>query len=181
MASFIQSYEQLESLADLNGLSILQIERRSEVIEDNTMDPEEWKYRSFDGFLGKDEHFKEIIKRDWKTVTEMGCSHKELAHHLKEILDLVERTRKSLNAGVMTPIQVEYAARNFPKQSFHVTHQLYSGYQFSLFYNPKVTGSEFNTKWNEEYCIQNLNTKLQLKVAGNSQVGIVECILTVID
>ena len=45
---------------EINGLLIDLIEARAKPIQDNTTDTE-WKYRSFDGFLGQSERFYQVI------------------------------------------------------------------------------------------------------------------------
>ena len=58
MSRFIANDSEIDSLGSINGISIAQIEARSVPIDDNTSDPHEWKYRSFDGFLNEGESLK---------------------------------------------------------------------------------------------------------------------------
>jgi hypothetical protein len=51
----------IDTWTEINGITIEQIEKRAKPIGDNTADVE-WRYRSFDGFLGMDESLKGVIK-----------------------------------------------------------------------------------------------------------------------
>ncbi len=175
-----KSLEEIDTVCVINGLPIDQIEKRSMPLQDKTRDPEEWRFRSFDGFLAENEKFKDVVKADWKTVQLLGTSHHELASNIRDLLALVESKRTTENLGVMTSITVDFTAhissQTCKSQRLHVSHQLYNGYQYSLFYNSNNETSLSNTKWYEEYLIQNMESKLSVKIAGNGTVGIVECI-----
>ncbi len=43
-------------------------------------------FRSHKGFLSEGEHFKDVLKSDWKTVQALGTTHIELANHIKAII-----------------------------------------------------------------------------------------------
>lgn len=176
----IHSIKEIEILREVNGIAIEQIEKRGLPIHDNTTDVE-WRFRSFDGFLAENESFKKILMDDWNLVQQLGVNNAELALHLKNIIQSVEEKRKSDNLGLMTPITVTYQAKSKhisakKAQQFHVTHQLFNGYQYSLFTNSEVEDSPLNSKWNEEYIVQNTETHLQIKMAGNAKYGIVQFI-----
>lgn len=161
---FLISLEEIDKIQFINGISIEKIELRAKPISDNLKDPKEWKFRSFDGFLGEKETFKERLKKDWKIIENIGVTHKELANHLKKILYLTEQKRKEEKLGEMTEISIEYYG-----QPFLISRQLFHDYQYSLFYNydnSKYENSELNTKWKEEYHILHKNLNLSIIVAG---------------
>lgn len=58
----------IDSWTEINGIPIEQIEKRGKPIGDNTTDAE-WRYRSFDGFIGKEESFKTLIKNVRKQLS----------------------------------------------------------------------------------------------------------------
>lgn len=65
---------------------------------------------------------------------------------------------------------------SFEPQELEVSHQLFNGFQYSLFWNTEKENSPYNSCWNEEYIITNLKLALTVKVAGNWQVGLVDYI-----
>ena len=74
MATSIASYEAIEKLTHINGLSIERIELRARP-----------RGMATSGFIGADESFKEVLQRDWKTVEALGTTHIELAERIREI------------------------------------------------------------------------------------------------
>lgn len=70
----INSYDGIDRLDNINGVSIEEIQRRG-------------KDRAYvvSRFLGSEENFKDVLKQDWKTVQDLGLTHLELAEHLKYI------------------------------------------------------------------------------------------------
>lgn len=74
MAEYIKRYEDEKKIQEINGVAFSLIEARGRP----------GKY-STTGFLGKNENFKNVLDKDWKTVYELGFTHIELADHLQMI------------------------------------------------------------------------------------------------
>jgi O-acetyl-ADP-ribose deacetylase (regulator of RNase III) len=74
MAAQISSYESIDQLKALNGVSIEEIEKRAR--------PDA---QSECGFLGKNEKLKDVLKADWHTVEALGTTHTELADEITAI------------------------------------------------------------------------------------------------
>jgi len=177
----IRTLDDLESLETINGLSLKEIETRARPIDDNTTDPQNWKYRSFDGFLGHDEFFKQIIREDFHTLQKLGSNADMMSECLKKIILIVQEKRTQENLGMMTPVTIDFTFENlgfktFPTQKLTVTRQMFSGFQYSLFWNEDPLENELNTSWNEDFVIENTTNHLKVKVAGNEQVGLVDYI-----
>eukprot|EP01126_Amoeba_proteus_P021547 TRINITY_DN218_c0_g1_i45.p1 TRINITY_DN218_c0_g1~~TRINITY_DN218_c0_g1_i45.p1 ORF type:complete len:102 (-),score=9.83 TRINITY_DN218_c0_g1_i45:332-637(-) len=66
-SSKIASISDVESLSQINGLPITEIERRARALLDKTEDPTCWRCRSSSGFLGPGQSFKEVLLKDWCT------------------------------------------------------------------------------------------------------------------
>lgn len=84
MAIDIASFEDIDRLTSINGVSIETIEKRARPGQDATS-----------GFLGENESFKEVLKQDWLTVQKLGTTHIELAEHLKCIINVAQKNSKS--------------------------------------------------------------------------------------
>ena len=126
----------------------------------------------------------------------MGTTHIHLATLLRRIISRVEDIRRDRRYGPMTTVRIVYQQRSnnedgdvqerreedgidgkrlldksgnlHPPQALTISRQTFSGYQFSLFFNPSNTSSlpELNTKWNEEYTIRNEESGMELKVTS---------------
>lgn len=70
----IDSYEAIDSLEQLNGTMIPEIEKRAR--------PGAY---AITGFLGKKESLKDVLKTDWKVVQNLGTTHIELADQIDDI------------------------------------------------------------------------------------------------
>jgi hypothetical protein len=66
----------------INSLPLTEIERRAKPLQDKTTDPT-WRYRCFDGFIGENEKFLDIISNDTKSLTKYGVDHTDVAKMLK--------------------------------------------------------------------------------------------------
>ncbi|GAM25789.1 hypothetical protein SAMD00019534_089640, partial [Acytostelium subglobosum LB1] len=148
----LKSLKDIDDMNQVNGLTIDEIERRARRISDNTTDTQ-WRYRSFEGYLGPNESLKDRIKKDWllldqwnDTMNKKKITHVDVAHYLNDIIKQCEDTRTKHQYGPMTPITIDY---NVPEelrcdgdgdqqqhqQRLTITKQLFNGYQYSLFYN----------------------------------------------
>jgi hypothetical protein len=172
------SIDDIDACDGINGLTIEEIERRAAPLPDKTQDSS-WKCRSYEGFIGHGESFKELIKRDWQTVEQLRTTHQEIANNLKRLIDLVEETRNNENYGPMRAVTLQFlpsfANYNVEPQTLVVEHFIYNGYQQSLFYNENES-SNLNTMWNEDYLITNEALSLSIKIAGNTSQGIIKYI-----
>lgn len=126
-------------------------------------DKEEGKFRAWNGYLGPNEHFLSVLLQDWNTVLdELHTTHCKLAHDVSSIIALAMEKGKP-NTTV-----------TYNDQLFLVQKEFYMGYQFSLFQNP--ARNDPDVKWCEEYTIQNVDLKLEVKIGGDKDVGVVQYI-----
>jgi hypothetical protein len=172
-----RSISEIQCATHINGISITELERRAKPINDNTTD-ETWNCRSFDGFLGEGEKLKNVLIADWQLVQSLNISHHWIAATIESVLMMTESKRSEMKLGHMTPVMIEYQS-DFPNskaQQLVVERKIYMGDQFSLFYNEDFPNSVLCKKWNEEYIITNLTSKLSVIIAGNYEVGIVNFI-----
>eukprot|EP01126_Amoeba_proteus_P021541 TRINITY_DN218_c0_g1_i12.p1 TRINITY_DN218_c0_g1~~TRINITY_DN218_c0_g1_i12.p1 ORF type:complete len:153 (-),score=7.42 TRINITY_DN218_c0_g1_i12:509-967(-) len=95
-SSKIASISDVESLSQINGLPITEIERRARALLDKTEDPTCWRCRSSSGFLGP------------------GTTHKNLASHLHVILETATKERKIQGKSSFngTPVTIQYWAQD---------------------------------------------------------------------
>ncbi|KAN0022066.1 hypothetical protein ACTFIU_004222 [Dictyostelium citrinum] len=190
-SKFLNSFKDIDELNNINSISIEVIEKRAKIIQDNTSDPESWRYRSFDGFLGENESFKERIKTDWKLLEQwnidnkQSLTHIDISNKLKDVINQCEQTRKDLKFGPMAPIKLLY---NKEIELF-IVKNIYNGFQYSLFWNENQQNLQhqqpqqqqeqqetWNRKWNVEYKIQNIKTQEEILVSGDIDNGIINYI-----
>ncbi|KAM9953919.1 hypothetical protein ACTFIW_010656 [Dictyostelium discoideum] len=183
---FLKEFKDIDELSNINNLDIGIIEKRAKIIQDNTSDPESWRYRSFDGFLGENESFKERIKNDWKLLEQwnldnkQSLTHIDISNKLKDVINQCEQTRKDLNFGPMAPIKLLYNK----EIELYIVKNIYNGFQYSLFWNEKQNKEKeekeeegiWNRKWNIEYKIQNIKTQQEILVSGDNDNGIINYI-----
>ncbi len=82
MTTRLTSLQQIESLTEINGVPIDEIERRARPhIRGQSGDFD----FSEDGFLGTNDRFKDVLRKDWETVEALGTTHLELSVHLSNI------------------------------------------------------------------------------------------------
>eukprot|EP01132_Coremiostelium_polycephalum_P001199 gene1199-1512_t len=201
-SKFIKKKEDIEKHLDrINDLTIDQIEKRAKKISDNTSDPEQWRFRSFDGFIGENESFKERLLNDWNLLEQWNEIHHQQVTHIilsKYLADLIEKCesiRTEKGYGPMTPISLDYKC---PKellennnssnpgspsldniQKIEISKTIHNGYQYSLFYNESSKSKdkdEWNTKWNWEYSIKNNGNQCEIKLSGGINEGIIKYI-----
>jgi len=181
MALLLQQIQDIDTLQEINNLSMEVIQHRARKISDNTTDPE-WRYRSFDGFIGEDETFKDRLKKDWCMVQSIGCTHVQLAACLKKIIVDTEMIREREQYGLMRTINLAFNASGLlpccscTTQSLTIFRHCFNGFQFSLFFNPLLESSPLNGKWKEEYTVENVHNGLQIRVAGNTHAGVIQYI-----
>ncbi|KAM9985771.1 hypothetical protein ACTFIZ_012413 [Dictyostelium cf. discoideum] len=190
---FLKEFKDIDELNNINNLNIEIIEKRAKIIQDNTSDPESWRYRSFDGFLGENESFKERIKNDWKLLEQwnldnkQSLTHIDISNKLKDVINQCEQTRKDLKFGPMAPIKLLYNK----EVELYIVKNIYNGFQYSLFWNEKQQNNNnnyknkeeeeelkgiWNRKWNIEYKIQNIKTQQEILVSGDNDNGIINYI-----
>ncbi|EFA77204.1 hypothetical protein PPL_12412 [Heterostelium album PN500] len=156
----IRSIEDIDRIDSINNLSIEEIERRSKKIDDNTTDAQTWRVRSFEGYLGVNESFKDRLRKDWQLVEQWNqlfsshpITHTKIASILKDIIAICELNRQHSGLGPMTPIEIDYCTphellllphQQVIQQKLRITKQLYNGFQYSLFYNDKKNNDNNN-------------------------------------
>ncbi|EGC37792.1 hypothetical protein DICPUDRAFT_86804 [Dictyostelium purpureum] len=171
-SKIIKSFNDIELLDSINGINIDIIENRAKAIQDNTSDKESWRYRSFDGFLGENETFKERLEKDWNLLENWNkennftINHMTLSTILKEIINQCEQNRNDLGFDNNDDIEL------------YITKNIFNGFQYSLFWNEssKKEKSFWNTKWNVEYNVVNVKTQKQIIISGDSNAGIIQYI-----
>eukprot|EP01116_Phalansterium_solitarium_P007320 TRINITY_DN19945_c0_g1_i1.p1 TRINITY_DN19945_c0_g1~~TRINITY_DN19945_c0_g1_i1.p1 ORF type:complete len:312 (-),score=64.03 TRINITY_DN19945_c0_g1_i1:38-973(-) len=171
----------VDSVRSINGLSLDAIERRGRPLPDRTEDGGEWRFRAATGFLGPDESLTGLLRRDWHAVAELGTSHTRLAADLRSIIRCAEDARAAQHLGPMSDVELrawrsDAAPTSQPARRLLVSRQIANGYQYSVFFNEQRPGSVLNTQWKEEYRIQCVSSGLQVCVAGNADVGLVDYI-----
>jgi len=57
-----------------------------------------------------------------------------------------------------------------------VRRNIFSGFQYSLFFNSSTDCPVHNSRWNEEYTIRNLHNDLEVLIAGGPESGIISYI-----
>ncbi len=127
---FLKEKAQIETLTSINGLSIAEIEQRAR--------PGAYSQA---GFIGKEESFKEVLRKDWETVEKLQVTHSELAEHLSYIIYLAERAPKSTKKGYFDPVVIEYNVKDLKNntisaeapQKLEVVLMGTMGYQEDLF------------------------------------------------
>ncbi|KAF2078232.1 hypothetical protein CYY_000422 [Polysphondylium violaceum] len=193
-SKLIKNIKEIDELEFINQLSIKTIEDRAKPIDDNTQDPESWRYRSFDGFLGENETLKSRLTLDWQLLIEFNIKHKKkikhttLSKHLRKLIQQCESKRLELKYGPMAPIELNFktpksliiqeqqSTATLVEQKLYITKNIFNGFQYSLFFNPDNNNAEYNKKWNIEYKIKNLINQNEITVCGNDQGGIVDYI-----
>ena len=65
-------------------------------------DREEWRYRSFDGFLAPGESLKNVIARDWHVVhSVLNTTHHNIAALLRHAISSAQEVRYPCRDGMM--------------------------------------------------------------------------------
>jgi len=184
----------------VNGLSLQRIEARCQPLKDKREDENEWRFRSFNGFLRSGETLAQVIQADADTVSQLSLTHATIAALIRRAISqakqpsevFVERnfTYSPPSDGLFTSTGIK---QTFPPQPLKVTRTWYCGDQYSVFYNMEKNNnnnhSQFpgddaaddddddsvfcNQKWNVEYSIMNQNNQLEIKVGGDEQSGVV--------
>jgi hypothetical protein len=200
MALRIKTFQDLELLSEINGISISTIEERSRPCFVNNKSLPDWRCRSLTGFLGVTEKFLDCLRNDWIKVLNLGTTHYEFATHLRNILQTAEERRKKKNWGPDHVVVVKYDVTavqwgtlksvGLGPQRLTVSHYSYLGTQWSLFYNLSYNGTDQsdrtlsshchipydNLKWNEDYTIVNDAQQIEVTIAGGLRGGIINYI-----
>jgi hypothetical protein len=169
------------SLTEINGITIEEIERRAQPLEDKTLDPQTWRCRSSSGFLGENEKFKDVLLLSFNELKKIGISNQDIAFHLRSILEKAESKRKKLKVGPSVPIKITHPSYPLPskkneKLEFSVEKIFFMGSQQSLFYNANIKESKENLEWKNDFIITNTRSGKSLKIGGNTECGIIRYI-----
>ncbi|KYQ93724.1 hypothetical protein DLAC_05113 [Tieghemostelium lacteum] len=187
----INNENEIDSINEINGIPIEEIEDRSKKIDDNTEYKDTYRYRSFDGFLGDNEKFKERLHKDWQLIKEWNkfynksLSHQELSGYLSDVIRQCENERLQKSLGPMTPIRLNYQipetlvtytmdkGEKLREVQLEINKNIYNGFQYSLFYNTAISENDiWNQKWSWDYKIKNLQNQIEITVSGSHDKGI---------
>lgn len=156
-ANFIKNKEQIDNLVAINGVSIEEIEKRAKT-----------------NFLGKDESFKEVLKKDWDTTEKLKVTHLELAAHLKNIIDIAKKQEGDAReiAVLYRPNDLESNTIYASPQELEVVLEYTKGLQEDIFGHPEIPHDFDEAKkevktprfWNEEFTITNKSVGMTLYV-----------------
>lgn len=158
---FLINKSQLDNLKSINGLTLEQIEARAR--------PGAF---SQSGFIGKDESFIEVLKKDWETVESLKVTHEQLATHLKNIINCAQRY-KSPYHNHANPEAFEYSSEDLKDfltedgpQMVEVFLNYTRGQQDDLFEPIDPTQREVDTPqgWNEEIVVKNPSNGIELRL-----------------
>lgn len=158
---FLINKAQLDNLKSINGLTIEQIEARAR--------PGAF---SQSGFIGKDESFIEILKKDWETVESLKVTHEMLAEKLKEIINCAQRY-KSPYHNHANPEAFEFHSEDLKDfltedgpQMVEVYLNYTRGQQDDLFEPIDPAQREVDTPegWNEEIVVKNPSNGIELRL-----------------
>lgn len=157
-APFLKERAQLDALTSINGLSIEEIERRARP----------GRYAA-SGFIGAQESFKEVLKKDWDTVEKLNVTHAELALHLNNIITIARRAENSAKDPV-----IEYRTKDLEgntifseaPQVLEVSLAMTKGYQYDIFGPDEDDKREVDTpdNWSEEYTITNKSNGVKVPI-----------------
>lgn len=148
---FIQTNEQIDTITSINGLSIEEIERRCR--------PNSY---AMSGFLGPNESFKAVLKKDWDTVESHNTTHEQLVNHLRNILKLAEKLQDEID--LPSPdyhIHVEYNG-----QPLLVDLACTRGTQYDIFNPNNESERTVDTPkvWNDENTIRHAKNGAKITV-----------------
>ncbi len=160
-ALFLKDKAQIETLTSINGISINEIENRARP-----------GGLSYAGFIGENENFKEVLKKDWETVEKLNVTHLELADHLANIISIAKSADRSSKRGIFDPIVIEYRTQDLKgntissdaPQKLEVLLLQTKGAQEDLFGPNDDSQREVNTpkRWNEEDSVKNMVNGVEL-------------------
>lgn len=109
----------IEAIAErgINGVTVAEIERRAEPLEDKTQDKECWRARSSFGFLQKSAD-KSLVRRllldNYVVNAVLKTTHIAIAQCLRRLLQQTEQTRMENHLGPMTPITIDFTPIEIP-------------------------------------------------------------------
>lgn len=163
LTPFIKSKEEIDSLQSINGLTIAEIEKRCR--------PDGY---AMSGFLGENESFKEVLKKDWAAVEQMGTTHAELVAHLKFMIDTArkapeddyERRTIFYNPADMPGNTIK---SNGP-QEFKVGLWATKGIQYDIFRPARGVPRDAQTPdgWNDENIFEHIATGIKIRLTKGS-------------
>jgi hypothetical protein len=165
---FISTIEKIDLIQSINGISIEAIEARARPGKE-----------AISGFLGKEESFKEVLKKDWETVTNLKVTHVELSAHLRKILEVARQTEEELLKNKKITVDeldraafpIEYNTNQLamntifaPTQQLKVKLQSTKGYQSDIFMPEDESQRQVDTpkKWSEEHYVTDKNSTFRL-------------------
>ena len=114
------------------------------------------------GFLGPNESFKEVLKKDWDTVERHNTTHEQLVNHLHSILKLAEKLQNE--PDLPSPdyhIHVEYNG-----QPLLVDLACTRGWQYDIFNPNNESERTVDTPkvWNDENSIRHAKNGAKIVV-----------------
>ncbi len=162
---FLTTKTQIDALQSINGLSIEEIEQRARP-----------GHYSCHGFIGKEENFKDVLRKDWDTVKKLNVTHQELAAHLKNIISIAKSVQESTK-NFFDAIEIEYEPTSLEgnticsrgPQKLYIGLMESKGTQEDLF-QPKGENElpQVNTpkQWGDEHIFLNPNNNVKLRVTS---------------
>jgi hypothetical protein len=151
---FLTEKSQIDHLISINGLSIEDIEKRAR--------PGRF---SQSGFIGKEEGFKDVLRKDWETVEKLQVTHSELAAHLSNIISIAKQVERNSKRNHSDPIVIEYRTKDLidntiaseAPQKLEVILGGTRGMQEDLFEPKDYNQRDVDTPegWNEENIVKN--------------------------
>ena len=144
---FIKSFEQIDSITEINGIPIDEIERRAR--------PNAY---SQSGFIGPDDKFADVLKADWVTVHKKRFEHQQLVSHIMNILKCAALSQPNPLDGT----RLAYYSEILYKVKFDIS----PNYTHDIFRPNLMADTEVFTpaRWNEKYSIKNTNNNTSIVI-----------------
>mmetsp|Transcript_10326 Transcript_10326/g.12727 ORF Transcript_10326/g.12727 Transcript_10326/m.12727 type:complete len:271 (-) Transcript_10326:21-833(-) len=149
----------------MNGLSLADLQRRALPLLDRTLDRDEWRYRSAEGFIAEGEVLEEIMAKDKDSMALIGYDKESLASLIRNAMMEADKT---VQDRYNLPFSI-----TFQGQNIEVTKNWYMSPQYSFLYNEKLSDSEFNESWQCEYRFENQENGLEILIGGDKTRGVV--------
>ncbi len=156
-AQFFKNLKDIDKCTSINGIPIEEIERRARP-----------RGYSQAGFLGENESFKEVLKKDWETVEQFNVTHCEIVAHLRNVIAIAKRAEENIKRtfeNLFDPVEIEYRPNDLEgstlvsekRQQLQVNLCTTRGMQEDLFEPEEGKSREVETPqgWNEEYSVVN--------------------------
>lgn len=130
---FLQTKEQIERRARPNGYAMM-------------------------GFLGPNDSFKEVLKKDWETVGRHNTTHEEIVNHLRSIIKLADAHQHESDHEI---VHVTYNG-----QPLDVSLCATRGLQYDIFNPPQESDRNVDTPkaWNDDIFVKNTKNGVSVVV-----------------